>query len=90
MVCVLSSDDAETTSSCGQCASHVSRTLSMAVASGPAGPVLARPVFTVIETAHAQIMNTEFYVHNVDIGLSMAVEHTHVYRNYLFRTCALV
>ena len=32
----------------------------MAVASGLAGPVLARPVFTVIfETAHAQIMNNE-------------------------------
>ena len=32
----------------------------MAVASGPAGPVLAGPVFTVIfETAHAQIMNNE-------------------------------
>ena len=33
---------------------------SMAVASGPAGPVSARPVFTVIfGTAHAQIMNNE-------------------------------
>ena len=32
----------------------------MAVASGPAGPVLAGPVFTVIfGTAHAQIMNNE-------------------------------
>ena len=35
----------------------------MAVASGPAGPVLARPVFTVIfGTVHAQIMNNEQYV----------------------------
>ena len=39
-----------------------------AVASGPAGPVLARPVFTVVfETAHAQsatdecILNTKLY-----------------------------
>ena len=32
----------------------------MTVASGPAGPVLAGPVFTVIfGTAHAQIMNTK-------------------------------
>ena len=32
----------------------------MAVASGPAGPVLARPVFTVIsKTTHVQIMNNE-------------------------------
>ena len=32
----------------------------MAVASGPAGPVLAGPVFMVIfGTAHAQIMNNE-------------------------------
>ena len=32
----------------------------MAVASSPAGPVLAGPVFTVIfGTAHAQIMNNE-------------------------------
>ena len=32
----------------------------MAVASGPAGPVLAEPVFTVIfGIAHAQIMNNE-------------------------------
>ena len=30
------------------------------IASGPAGPVLAGPVFTVIfKTAHAQIMNNE-------------------------------
>ena len=33
----------------------------MAVASGPAGPVLAGPVFTVIfGTAHAQIMSNEW------------------------------
>ena len=33
---------------------------SMVVASGPAGPVLAGPVFTVIfGTAHAQIINNE-------------------------------
>ena len=32
----------------------------MTVASGPAGPVLAGPVFTVIfGTAHEQIMNNE-------------------------------
>ena len=36
------------------------RTHNMAVASGPAGPVLAGPVFTFIfKTAHAQIMNNE-------------------------------
>ena len=35
----------------------------MAVASGPAGPVLARPVFMVIfGTAHVQIMNNEQHV----------------------------
>ena len=34
--------------------------LCMAVASGPAGLVLAGPVFTIIfKTAHAQIMNNE-------------------------------
>ena len=39
--------------------SHLKR-LSMAIASGPAGPVLAGPVFMVIfRTAHAQIMNNE-------------------------------
>ena len=35
----------------------------MAVASNPAGPVLAGPVFTAIfETAHAQIMNNKQHV----------------------------
>ena len=35
----------------------------MAVASGPAGPVLAGPVFTVIfETAHVQIINNKIHV----------------------------
>ena len=37
---------------------HVMHEYNMALASGPAGPVLAGPVFTVIfGTAHAQIMN---------------------------------
>ena len=36
------------------------REYNMAVASGPAGPVLAGPVFTVIfGTAHGLIMNNE-------------------------------
>ena len=39
---------------------HGTRCSVMAVASGPAGPVLVGPVFTVIfKTAHAQIMNNE-------------------------------
>ena len=39
---------------------HSPMFVNMAVTSGPAGPVLARPVFTVIfKSAHAQIMNNE-------------------------------
>ena len=43
----------------------------MAVASGPAGPVLAGPVFTAIfETAHAQIMNNKQHVWGTSYNLS--------------------
>ena len=39
---------------------HVIMFYGITVASGPVGPVLAGPVFTVIfKTAHAQIMNNE-------------------------------
>ena len=52
----------------------------MAVASGPAGPVSARPVFTVIfETAHAQIMNNTF-------GVALTIHHTYFLRRAIAGT----
>ena len=52
-------------------------TLIMAVASGPAGPVLAGPVFTAIfETAHAQIMNNKQHVWGPSHNLSSTSAYT--------------
>ena len=57
----------------------------MAVASGPAGPVLGGPVFTVIfGTAHVQIMNNEQHVW----GPSYNLLSTRVYMHFLLTAIA--
>ena len=55
----------------------------MAVASGPADPVLAGPVFTAIfETAHAQIMNNKQHVWGP--SYIQPVVDAHVYATHTF------
>ena len=57
----------------------------MAVASGPAGPVLAGPVFMAIfETAHAQIMNNKQHVWGPSYNLSLTHAYTRVYATRTF------
>ena len=55
----------------------MSKLILMAVASGPAGPVLAGSVFTAIfETAHAQIMNNKQHVWGPSYNLSSTRAYT--------------
>ena len=52
--------------------------LHMAVASSPAGPVLAAPVFTVtFGTAHAQIMDSTFGAALTTCCRRTCIRHTH-------------